>query len=180
MINLRTLFEEGSMILFITWYVVSVLSGFFPNLSNIARMCLHQVSLRKINLSHFSKIPVMLWSPNLQRAYAWKNEVYWWLEKSVFKYFSGNGFYTCKWQVIGPSWWYHLLSSIVKSYLWSKFQVSTLHRIWKLRLQETFALTFFINISLQKTWSFPLRISSVNVTKSGGNCRFCHIYWRNL
>ena len=27
--------------------------------------------------------------------------------------------------------------------------------------------------------SFPLRISSVNVTKSEGNCRFSHIYWRN-
>ena len=25
-------------------------------------------------------------------------------------------------------------------------------------------------------WSFPLRISSVNVTKSTGNCRFGHIY----
>ena len=125
MINPRTLFEEGSMILFITWYVVSVLSGFSPDFSNIARMCVQQVSLRKINLSHFFKIPVMVWSPNLQWAYAWKNEVYWWLEKSIFKNFSGNGFYTCKWKVIGLSWWYHLLSSIVKGYLWSKFQLFT-------------------------------------------------------
>ena len=30
-----------------------------------------------------------------------------------------------------------------------------------------------------KKWSFPLRISSVNVTKSAGNCRLGHIYWRN-
>ena len=28
-------------------------------------------------------------------------------------------------------------------------------------------------------WSFPLRISSVNVSKSIGNCGFGHIYWRN-
>ena len=28
-------------------------------------------------------------------------------------------------------------------------------------------------------WSFPLRISSINVTKSAGNCEFSHIYWRN-
>ena len=28
-----------------------------------------------------------------------------------------------------------------------------------------------------KKWSFPLRISSVNVTKSAGNCGFGHIYW---
>ena len=27
--------------------------------------------------------------------------------------------------------------------------------------------------------SFPLAISSVNVTKSTGNCVFGHIYWRN-
>ena len=32
---------------------------------------------------------------------------------------------------------------------------------------------------LHKKWSFRLRISSVNVTKSAGNCRFGHIYWRN-
>ena len=32
---------------------------------------------------------------------------------------------------------------------------------------------------LHKKWSFPLRISSVNVTKSAANCGFDHIYWRN-
>ena len=29
-------------------------------------------------------------------------------------------------------------------------------------------------------WSFPLKISSVNVTKSAGDCGFGYIYWRNL
>ena len=38
--------------------------------------------------------------------------------------------------------------------------------------KETLAL-----VSLHKKWSFPLRIPSVNVTKSAGNCG--HIYWRN-
>ena len=33
--------------------------------------------------------------------------------------------------------------------------------------------------TLHKKWSFPLRISSVNVTKSAGTCGFGHIYWRN-
>ena len=28
-----------------------------------------------------------------------------------------------------------------------------------------------------KKWSFPLRISSVNVTKSTVSCGFGHIYW---
>ena len=32
---------------------------------------------------------------------------------------------------------------------------------------------------LHKKWSFPLWISSVNVTKSAVFCRFGHIYWRN-
>ena len=33
--------------------------------------------------------------------------------------------------------------------------------------------------TLHKKWSFPLRISSVNVTKSVASCGFSHIYWRN-
>ena len=33
--------------------------------------------------------------------------------------------------------------------------------------------------SLHKEWSFPLRISSVNVTKSAVSCEFGYIYWRN-
>ena len=32
---------------------------------------------------------------------------------------------------------------------------------------------------LHKKWSFPLRISLVNVTKSAVSCGFGHIYWRN-
>ena len=32
---------------------------------------------------------------------------------------------------------------------------------------------------LHKKWSFVLRISSVNVTKSAVTCGFDHIYWRN-
>ena len=34
-------------------------------------------------------------------------------------------------------------------------------------------------VSLHKKWSFPLKISSVNVTKSAGTCAFGHIYWRS-
>ena len=33
---------------------------------------------------------------------------------------------------------------------------------------------------LHKKWSFPLRISPVNVTKSSRNCGFWHIYWINF
>ena len=51
---------------------------------------------------------------------------------------------------------------------------------------ETFSIKFAsilckVGITLQeytlhKKWSFPLKISSVNVTKSAGNCGFGHIY----
>ena len=34
-------------------------------------------------------------------------------------------------------------------------------------------------LSLYKKWSFPIKIYSVNVTKSGGSCGFGHICWRN-
>ena len=34
-------------------------------------------------------------------------------------------------------------------------------------------------LTLHKKWSFPLKISSVNVTKFAGNCSFGQIYWRN-
>ena len=34
-------------------------------------------------------------------------------------------------------------------------------------------------LSLHIKWGFSLRISSVNVTKSSGNCGFGYIYWRN-
>ena len=35
------------------------------------------------------------------------------------------------------------------------------------------------NHSLHKKWNFPLRISSVNMTKSVVSCGVRHIYWRN-
>ena len=38
---------------------------------------------------------------------------------------------------------------------------------------------FLLVQTLHKKWTFPLRISSINVTKSTGNCGFGHIYWRN-
>ena len=48
-------------------------------------------------------------------------------------------------------------------------------KVWK-------GVHFIISVddmSLHKKWSFPLSISSVNVTKSAANCGFGHIYGRN-
>ena len=40
-------------------------------------------------------------------------------------------------------------------------------------------VSFCIDPTLHKNWSFLLRIYSVNVIKSAGICGFGHIYWRN-
>ena len=42
-----------------------------------------------------------------------------------------------------------------------------------------FQPSHLIRLSLHKKWSFPLRISSVNVTKCAVSCGMGHIYWRN-
>ena len=83
--------------------------------------------------------------------------------------------------------------------LWTNFSVDSL--IWveiissndsltvllSVILSESSYLTILLSLfkqastlyTLHKKWSFPLRITSVNVTKSVGNCVFGHIYWRN-
>ena len=40
-------------------------------------------------------------------------------------------------------------------------------------------LTYFQEKALHKKRCFPLKISSVNMTKSAGNCGFGQIYLRN-
>ena len=48
-------------------------------------------------------------------------------------------------------------------------------------ITEMFSLIFKdLVVTLHKKWSFTLKISSVNVTKSADICRFGHIYLRNL
>ena len=39
--------------------------------------------------------------------------------------------------------------------------------------------SYFKHVTLHKKWSFPWRISPVNVTKSAVSYGFDHIYWRN-
>ena len=71
---------------------------------------------------------------------------------------------------------YKLTSSIYYS---ADFQ-SNLERCFKkyffIKIAVSWLVASFLFLSLLKKWSFPLRISAVNVTKSAGNCRFGHIY----
>ena len=57
-----------------------------------------------------------------------------------------------------------------------KFQNDLIEEKWYKTYQKLFE---WIKRTLHKIWSFPLRVSSVNTTKSAGNF-FGNIYWRNL
>ena len=39
--------------------------------------------------------------------------------------------------------------------------------------------SYYVSVTLFKKWRFPLKISSINVTKSAVTWGFGHIYWRN-
>ena len=79
---------------------------------------------------------------------------------------------------------------------WYSFDVNILntkrklnvHRTLRRRLGRLLYIQFIscvqgkydlVTMSLHKKWSFPLRISPVNVTKSGIFREFGDIYWRN-
>ena len=56
----------------------------------------------------------------------------------------------------------------------SKSSLSSRHPIIKI-----FLINFMLVICFCNSWSFPSRISSVNMAQSGGNCGSGQIYWRN-
>ena len=67
-------------------------------------------------------------------------------------------------------------------YFWSAVKLDVYFNFIQVKCHEMnciWVLHQNIVIKLHKKWSFPLRISSVNVTKSSGNCGFGHICWRN-
>ena len=62
--------------------------------------------------------------------------------------------------------------------VWNFSIVAQLQTWWKFGL---FPIVFWsVAFILDKKWSFPLRVSLVNVSKSAVFCGFFHIYWRNL
>ena len=73
-----------------------------------------------------------------------------------------------------------------KLFRWSLSKNKT--ALWKVKKEKVcnilklFSSVTFMKVSWfppHKKWSFPLRTSSVNVTKSAVSCGFGHIYWRN-
>ena len=64
--------------------------------------------------------------------------------------------------------------------LWIKYRLITSN--WKeveLNMNLHTSSIYLEKKPLHKKWSFPLRISPVNVTKFVVSCGFGHIYWRN-
>ena len=78
---------------------------------------------------------------------------------------------------------YHSIFSISKYYASWKFITLDLGAILLVSIGfPLICLIFpenFTNLLLHKEWSFPVRISSANVTKSAVFWGFGHIYWRN-
>ena len=62
------------------------------------------------------------------------------------------------------------IQSLLMKFNWQKKSNGYLKTIKRLSTSQP---------SLHKKWSFPLRISSVNMTKSAVYCEYGHIYWRN-
>ena len=74
------------------------------------------------------------------------------------------------WLNLLPCEWLRSKHSLVKSLIPLQ--------LWQLKIPFGDDLINFFK-PLHKKRSFPFTISSENVTKSAGNCRFCHIYRRN-
>ena len=60
------------------------------------------------------------------------------------------------------------------------FWVNETFKHWRSKASPWKLLRLTTKLSLLKNWSFPLGISSVNVSKSSVNFGFGHIYWTNL
>ena len=74
---------------------------------------------------------------------------------------------------------------LTNALLWTPVELAKQHLILLLETVKLWGIDLLTGVeieveSLHKKWSFPLQISSVNVTKSAVSCGFGLIYWRNL
>ena len=77
--------------------------------------------------------------------------------------------------------WYLLITEkfLFWSFRWWEIWYLFQSKIWWKDYIYLVFLSFPWYSTLHKKWSFPLRIYSVNVTKSAVSCGFSHIYWKN-
>ena len=79
---------------------------------------------------------------------------------------------------------YHKILLLFRNNLFNPFHATDQRNQWHGLRIITYVLILVryastTHIHCTKKWSFPLRISSVNVTKSAVSYGFGHIYWRN-
>ena len=110
--------------------------------------------------------------------------------KSRWKSYTFSRHWTSTWRKY-PSWlsslWFFIKSSLnwevflihLKLFTGSFCDISQPFKLFIPNIGDLTILYFYNNLSLQKKWSFPLRTSAVNVTKSPVSCGFGHIFWRN-
>ena len=87
---------------------------------------------------------------------------------------SGNLFYT----ILGSNKEFLIISEGSKKSIGKKVQYINKRNTSIRKYIKNILVESEQQLSLHKKWSFPLRIHSVNVTKSAGNRGFGHIYWR--
>ena len=104
---------------------------------------------------------------------------------------------TCRYELFHDGGSYHIETNslIYSANQWTEFFIigkppswkswvlnkSEVHRSTSAHEDTTWARREIpvVHFSLHKKWSFPLRVSSVNVTKYTGNCEFGHTCLRN-
>ena len=84
---------------------------------------------------------------------------------------SGNLFYT----ILGSNKEFLIISEGSKKSIGKKIQYINKRNTSIRKYIKNILVESEQQLSLHKKWSFPLRIPSVNVTKSSGNCGFGHI-----
>ena len=88
---------------------------------------------------------------------------------------SGNLFYT----ILGSNKEFLIISEGSKKSIGKKVQYINKHNTSIRKYIKNILVESEQQLSLHKKWSFPLRIPSVNVTKSSDSCGSGHIYLRN-
>ena len=123
----------------------------------------------------YSSYSNWFWSPNLKRSnmvyrcQCWPQSLPERSSSWKISVFTQNN---CSW-VILKEFYYRFFSVNDTKFFRT---ISEVH----LEPSQTFKMEVYMVIwPLHKKWSFPLRISPVNVTKSTGNCGFGHTCWKN-
>ena len=89
-------------------------------------------------------------------------------------------------KVTGEKFWKSFKNTFLTKHFWANTSAHCLtdpwrpFNIWSCQMNFLDWIQSLIISALHKEWSFPVRIFSVNMTKSTVSSGFDHIYWRGL